>query len=149
MVEHKFTLAVTPKATARTRATCRGKFAQVYTDPGYREWLDQAMPLLTELAPELTSEIKERDISISIEVAVPKPKTTKLRRPRGDNDNYEKGVWDAMTKVGAWWNDDVQIVDNHTWKRWAHAGEPAGYHVTVRFLGEDDPPAEPTWAYSR
>lgn len=149
MVEHRFFLAVPPKATARTRATCRGRFAQVYTDPGYRAWLDAAMPLLKEAAPDLAEDVKLLDVSIDIEVAIPKPKTTKRLRPGGDNDNYEKGVWDAMTKVGAWWKDDVQIVDNHTWKRWAYPGEREGYHVTVRFLGDNDKPAERSRAHPR
>lgn len=134
MIEHQFWLAVPPRAAARTRATCRGKFAQVYTDPRYREWLDEAIPLLTETRPSLNADVRERDVEIELEVVVAKPKTTKRRRPGGDNDNYEKGVWDAMTKVGAWWNDDDQIVSNRTWKRWAYPGESEGYKVTVRFL---------------
>ena len=129
MVEHTFRLAVPPRAAARSRATCRGKFAQVYTDPGYRAWLDQAVPLLAQLKPEV---LHEGDIEVDLEVVVAKPKTTKRVRPGGDNDNYEKGVWDAMTKAG-WWKDDEQIVVNNTWKRWAYPGEEPGYIVKVRF----------------
>lgn len=136
MVEHSFRLAVPPRAAARTRATCRGKFAQVYTDPGYRAWLDAAIPQLKLLAPDLSDEVKGRDITVELEVIVAKPKTTKRIRPGGDNDNYEKGVWDAMTKVGAWWRDDEQIVLNSTWKRWAYPGEEPGYKVTVKFRDE-------------
>lgn len=142
MVKHDFFLAAHPKAAARTNCTCRGRFPTVYTAPGYRAWLDDAIPRLEELAPELSDEVRARDVSIEIEVAVAKPKTTKRARPRGDNDNYEKGVWDAMTKVGKWWIDDDQIVHNITWKRWAYPGEEEGYHVHVKFLGDDDPTAE-------
>lgn len=137
MAPHRFFLAVKPKAAARTNVTCRGSgkraFPTVYTAPGYREWLDEAIPLLTAVAPELPQETRERDVRIDIEVVVQKPKSTKRRRPGGDSDNYEKGVWDAMTKVGRWWVDDEQIVENHTIKRWAEPGEPEGYHVTVTF----------------
>src|SRR5690349_11597594 len=109
-MEHSFFLAVAPKAAARTNVTCRGSgkraFPTVYTAPGYRSWLDEAMPELQTLKPDLAQEVRERDVRIELEVIIQKPKATKRRRPGGDNDNYEKGVWDAMTKVGGWWVDD-------------------------------------------
>lgn len=135
-MQHRFWLDVAPRAAARTRATCRGKFAQVYTDPGYREWLEKALPLLQAEDPQLPEEVRKRPIRITTEVLVRKPKTTKRQQPGGDNDNYEKGVWDAMTKVGGWWIDDTQIVENRTIKRWAGPDQPEGYHVTVEFLEE-------------
>ena len=138
MTGHAFFLAVTPKAAARTNVTCRGSgkraFPTVYTAPGYRSWLDEALPKLKELAPTMPPEVQARDVRIVTEVIVRKPKATKRLRPGGDNDNYEKGVWDAMTKVGAWWNDDEQIVENTTIKRWAKPEEPEGYHVQVYFM---------------
>lgn len=142
MIEHQFRLAVPPRAAARTRATCRGKFAQVYMDPGYRAWLEGnsaiyqegALALLAKHKPSLPPGVRENDVEIEMEVIVAKPKTTKRRRPAGDNDNHEKSVWDAMTKVGHWWKDDEQIVANRTWKRWAYPGEEPGYKITVRFL---------------
>lgn len=137
-MQHSFTLAVAPKAAARSRCGCRGgkgrSFPYAYTAPPYRSWLEEALPQLKKLAPDLPEEVRERDVSITVEVAVQKPKTTKKVRPAGDNDNYEKGLWDAMTKIGAWWKDDDQIVVNQTSKRWAYPGEEPGYRVTVRFL---------------
>lgn len=53
----------------------------------------------------------------------------------GDNDNLEKGVWDAVTKSGAVWRDDSQIVINGCRKRWADPGEPERTIVTIRRLG--------------
>ena len=38
---------------------------------------------------------------------IKKPKTTKLKIPRGDIDNYSKLLFDAMT--GRIWADDIQI----------------------------------------
>lgn len=150
MIEHNFFLPFTPKAAARTNCTCRGRFPTVYTAPGYRAWLDATMPLLKELAPTgLPHAARKQNVSIDIEVAVKRPKTTKRVRPGGDNDNYEKGIWDAMTKVGGWWEDDDQIIHNSTWKRWAYPGEEEGYHVKVRFLGTDDTEAKPARANSR
>jgi Holliday junction resolvase RusA-like endonuclease len=140
MVQHDFFLAVAPKAAARTRATCRGKFAQVYTAPAYREWLEEAIPALKAVSPNLSHEMRERDVEIEVWAYVQKPKTTKRRRPGGDNDNYEKGLWDAMTKVGAWWKDDEQIVDNALHKRWAGPDQEPGYKVIVRFLSPEETP---------
>jgi Holliday junction resolvase RusA-like endonuclease len=137
-MEHRFFLAVTPKAAARTNVTCRGSgkraFPTVYTAPGYRAWLDEALPKLKALAPDLPDEVRQRDVRIDIEVLVRKPKSTKRLRPGGDSDNYEKGVWDAMTKAKGWWVDDEQIVENRTIKRWAKPEEPEGYYVQVTFM---------------
>ncbi len=52
----------------------------------------------------------------------------------GDNDNLEKGIWDAITKSGAVWRDDSQIVQNGLRKRYAAHGEAARTIVTVRRL---------------
>lgn len=140
MIEHQFRVAISPRAAARTRTTCRGKFAQVYMDPRYREWLEGneldpgMMALLTEHKPNIPATVRENDVEVEMEVIVQKPKATKRRRPAGDNDNHEKSVWDAMTKTKLWWADDEQIVSNRTWKRWAYPGEAEGYKITVRFL---------------
>ncbi len=142
MTEHSFFLAITPKAAARTNCTCRGRFPTVYTAPGYRAWLDEAIPLLKELAPDLPESVRALPVHIDVVAIFPRPKSTKLSAPRGDNDNVEKGLWDAMTKVAGWWLDDTQIVHNTTWKRWSYPEEKAGYQVTVKFIGDHDPSAE-------
>ena len=131
-MRHKLFLPVPTKASARTRATCRGRFAQVYTDPGYRKWLEEVVPLLKSERPDLTDEAKSADIMVALEVIIQRPKTTKRVRPGGDNDNYEKGIWDALTKAG-WWNDDEQVVENRTLKRWTREGETPGYRLTIDY----------------
>jgi Holliday junction resolvase RusA-like endonuclease len=50
----------------------------------------------------------------------------------GDNDNIEKGVWDAITESGAIWHDDTQIVSNGCDKRYAAPGEQARTVITIR-----------------
>lgn len=59
-----------------------------------------------------------------------RPKTTKLPFPKPDVDNYAKGVLDAISQAQAVWDDDTQVADLLTRKRWAEPGEP-GY-ITVR-----------------
>jgi Holliday junction resolvase RusA-like endonuclease len=70
---------------------------------------------------------------VAVEVIVRRPASTKKRRPKGDRDNFEKGVFDAITQAGGWWKDDDQIVEGPFLKRWAKDDEPEGYLVTVRF----------------
>lgn len=134
-VEFNFFLPITPSATQRSRCTCRGRFAQVYTDPKYKEWSAKAVPLLREIArTEDFRAVRERPVRIRTEIIIAKPKTTKLAAPRGDIDNYEKGLWDAITASGAYWADDKQIIHNATSKRWARPGEDEGYDITLEFL---------------
>jgi Holliday junction resolvase RusA-like endonuclease len=52
--------------------------------------------------------------------------------PRCDWDNLGKGVSDAITKSGAIWQDDDQVVDGRVRKRYARPGEAARTIVTVR-----------------
>ena len=44
---------------------------------------------------------------------------------RPDYDNLEKGLIDALTKLGAW-DDDAQIANVHTTKDWAMSDWPGG-----------------------
>lgn len=50
-------------------------------------------------------------------------------RKVGDNDNFEKAVYDACN--GILWPDDKQIVHNETTKRY---GTPTGCHLFYRIL---------------
>lgn len=45
-------------------------------------------------------------------------RTTKRDYPRGDNDNFAKAAWDAVTKAGGTWYDDDQIVVSLEVKRY-------------------------------
>lgn len=137
MWTYDFFMEMKPRAAARTRCTCRGKFPSVYTEPKYREWLTEAVKILKGMDPLLPPEVRAWPVRINIEVAIKKAKTSKLVQPLGDNDNYEKGVWDAMTKADAFWLDDKQIVENQTTKRWAKENESEGYYVHVEFIDPD------------
>lgn len=134
-VSHSFFLPITPKATQRSRCTCRGRFAQVYTDPKYKEWREEAIPLLREVAStEDFRAVRDRPVRINTEVVARRPKTTKLAAPPGDLDNFEKGLWDAITATGEWWADDKQIIESQTSKRWTREGEEPGYYIRIEFL---------------
>lgn len=127
-------LAVTPRATARTRCACRGRFPTVYNEPRYKEWLAEAIKQIRALEPPFPNAPFEGDINVDLEVIVRKPASTKKRRPKGDRDNFEKGPFDAITHAGGWWKDDDQIVSGDFLKRWAEPDEEEGYRLTITFL---------------
>lgn len=70
------------------------------------------------------------DLGVVLEVIVQKPKTTKLRHPRGDVDNYSKCPLDAATKAAVW-GDDCQVVALAVTKRWTKAGEDPGVNLHI------------------
>lgn len=71
-----------------------------------------------------------------VETICARPKTTKLREPKADSDNFAKGPLDAATKAGVW-GDDSQIVPMASMKRWAQPGEAAGVILHIGRLRED------------
>lgn len=70
-------------------------------------------------------------LQVDVEFVCTKPKTTKRHWPRGDGDNYEKSLYDAITKAG-YWGDDDQIVEARWVKRFAKPGEEPHMHIQIR-----------------
>lgn len=135
---HTFFLPIQPRATQRNQCGCRaGRFPYSYLHPTYRAWKDEAVKLLAEI-PRDPEWFADGPLEVSLEVIIAKPKTTKRAFPRGDRDNYEKGIFDAITQAGGWWSDDDQIVSGPFRKRWAAPGEPEGYLITIK----EDPGAD-------
>lgn len=134
IVTDEFFLGMEPFPAERTDCSCRGRFAKVYTKPKYRAWKTEAVEALNTLAEgKDLSAVRESPVTIWVEAIRARPKSTKLAAPLGDNDNIEKALWDAMSQAGHWWDDDRQIVENHTVKRWADEGETPGYRVKLEY----------------
>lgn len=134
-------LGVPPRAASRHRCGCRGKYPTAYNDPGYAQWLRDAIKSIKALpAPFPLDAPHEGDVWLALEVVVRKPKKTVKKRPSGDRDNHEKGVFDAITQAGGYWKDDDQIVEGPFLKRWAADDESEGYRITIRFRDVEEHP---------
>lgn len=69
--------------------------------------------------------------SVTLEFICQRPKNPSNRYPRGDNDNYQKGVIDSITYAGLFWEDDIQVTHIDAVKRYQKEGEPYGIKVSV------------------
>jgi Holliday junction resolvase RusA-like endonuclease len=114
-----------PMPCPRPRIATRGKFAHAYYPAAYKTWKQEAEELLEKLLPETAW---DDDLYVEIVCVLPRPKTTKLSRPKPDVDNYAKSVLDAVTQAGAW-GDDSQVAALLVHKRWAAPGEAVGFSV--------------------
>lgn len=111
-----------PSPASRPRVTQYGTF---YTKP-YQEWLAACQQQIAKARSATLAGL----LWCAVEIIVPRPKTTKLHTPRGDADNYVKGVLDGGTKAGAW-GDDSQIVLLVSLKRFSDPGEAPGAIIRV------------------
>lgn len=118
----RFVLDLDPMPAPRPRARAiisHGRpIATVYNPAEYKHWLEDANE---QLIQQIHGETLVGDLSLSITVTVQKPKTSKLRRPKPDVDNYAKAVMDAMTHAGVW-IDDAQVGDLRVRKQWGGIG---------------------------
>ena len=71
---------------------------------------------------------------VSLELICRKPKTPANDYPRGDVDNYAKGVLDGFTYAKMFWEDDIQVVGLYISKRYQLDGEDYGIRVKVERL---------------
>lgn len=108
----------------------RGKFAHAYYPKEYKAWREQFLELIP--LPWVNLGLST-PVSVYVEFVVRRPKTTKLLTPRGDIDNYQKSLFDALTDAKVW--DDDTLVDTvKAKKRFTKEGEEP--HITLE-IGTD------------
>jgi Holliday junction resolvase RusA-like endonuclease len=120
-------IPVAPVPASRPRVSKWG----TYYAPVYKTWMLAAEKWLT--ANEC-ADPQPGVFAVHIEHICTKPKTTKLSTPRGDYDNYDKGLLDVLTKTGVLWKDDTQIALAVTSKRFSEEGELPKSRITAFLL---------------
>lgn len=82
-----------------------------YYSKTYKEWLSVAEHLLDAN----TDTPLDFPVAVYVLIAVPRSKTSTLKVPVGDGDNYEKALYDMLQKK-KWLADDKWITTG-TWKK--------------------------------
>ncbi|MFN3582802.1 RusA family crossover junction endodeoxyribonuclease [Phenylobacterium sp.] len=127
---HTFFIPLDPMPAPRPRFVVRGKFASAYMPKEYEVWKDRAVECVRGVN-DIPSAPLLGPCTVTLQVLVARPKTTKLTHPAPDVDNYAKAVLDAITQSERWWMDDKQVVCLTVEKAWANADEVPGIAVTI------------------
>lgn len=106
------TLHLQPVPASRPRVTRWG----TYYLKTYDTWRQIAMASVPEAKYQFTGQVV-----CHTRFAIQKARTSKLDRPIGDIDNYEKGIYDILTRKG-YWLDDVEIVKHSVKKFFTDSG---------------------------
>lgn len=114
-------LYLNPVPASRPRV---GRFGTYYRKT-YKAWKKAA----ESAVPQNSDYPLGGPLIVTVVAVCSRPKTTKRYYPRGDVDNFAKGILDVLTKRG-YWNDDDQIVDLYVRKR--YPGKHERPHVWVK-----------------
>ena len=130
-----------PKAQPRPRAFKRGDRASVYNPSTAEGWKSIISMTLRDHIPEVPF---DGPVSLSARFLMPRPKRL-LRKndPAGevlhiskpDCDNLVKAVMDVCTQISVW-NDDSQVVDQFTQKRYAAKDGRPGMVLIIESIEE-------------
>jgi Holliday junction resolvase RusA-like endonuclease len=128
---YELVVPLSPIPCPRPRVTSRG---WTYYPPKYKQWKKDMGGLLPELLEGAGLEGPlDGPVAVWSTFVCQRPKTTKLAHPKGDIDNFEKSLWDALTDAGAWL-DDCQVVASHSEKHWSEPGEKGRIRVVIKCL---------------
>ena len=106
----------------------KGGRVKYYPKP-YRDWRTQMSRWLADCYSEAAR--LDGPVAVLMEVVAKRPQKTHRFWPTGDNDNYEKATYDAITQSQRFWDDDDQVVINLTTKRYARPNEQFGTRVWI------------------
>jgi len=99
-----------------------------YKDSPYKRFRDAMNHLAPSLTPKRWRNFSGR-IKVYIDIRKDKPKTSKREWPKGDVDNYAKGINDRFNTH--LWDDDDQICDLRITKDWSTTRKPRGVYIKV------------------
>lgn len=119
-----FFLPVNPIPASRPRVSKWG----VFYGKCYTAWRKEAAKALQlHVSPHRFTE----PLRVTLVHSVRKPKSSKRDYPRGDVDNYDKAVLDAITSHTDLWNDDDQIVHLRSSKVFTTKEEHVGCYIRI------------------
>lgn len=104
-----------------------------YYPAAYKKWVEQFVQWFDGL--DYTQ--FEGPVRVVLQIDCRKPRTSKLRMPAPDVDNYAKAVLDGLTKVGVW-ADDKQVKHLTVSKRWAPDDEFVGINIHIEPVPEEE-----------
>lgn len=115
MTRRTFSIDIEPVPTPRGRAGIQGGFARVYNPVQYSNWKGMAALIIKHRCREMY----QGAVTVTLDVIATKARTSKLKHPTADVDNYAKAALDAITQATTVWLDDKQAVRLLVEKRFA------------------------------
>ena len=112
-----------PVPAARPRIPRYGK---PYYPKTYKGWIDAAV----KSVPVYAGTPIEEPVRAIVLFAIPRARTSKLVIPVGDGDNFEKAIYDLLTKKG-YLTDDKWITSGTWAKRFLPFGTPGYTLITL------------------
>lgn len=133
-----------PKAQPRPKAFRTGKFVRMMTPNTADDWKKQIKDAWTATGLPM---LPQEPLMVTTIFFMPRPRghfrtngevkptapTWHIAKP--DTDNLQKAVYDALSDVGAW-HDDNQVVKANPEKRY---GEPPGCLIIIELAPEPQP----------
>jgi Holliday junction resolvase RusA-like endonuclease len=116
-------IPVKPVPASRPRVPRYGK---PYFLKTYKKWRDDAAGEL----PDHKGKPIEKPVYVNVLFAIPRAKSSKLIVPAGDGDNFEKGLYDLLTRKG-YLLDDKWITTANWRKRFLPAGSEGYCEITI------------------
>lgn len=116
-------LPIAPVPASRPRVTRWG----TYYLKKYKAYREEAEKVIPNFEHPL-----QGALTVSATFFCHRPKTTKRFYPRGDIDNFEKAVFDALTQKGFWEDDDQITTTDGVKKRFVPEGQEPYTLIVVR-----------------
>lgn len=121
-------IPISPVAASRPQVP---RFGKPYYKGRYKQYRKEVSDWL---ASNWEGEAMSGPLRAEVWFCVPKPKTSKLRYPKPDIDNFIKAVFDALN--GLMWEDDYQIVQVDAEKMWCLNPSEGGTRIEVQSVDE-------------